>query len=234
MLIRVDRIIPGDNDRTQFDPQDIAALAGSIEQRGLIEPIVLQSVRGGWYKLIAGERRYRAHLELGWPEIEAIVRDDLDDATVDGMMLDENLHRADLDPLDEAAAYAKRMAKYGWTVKDLAARHRVSETRIRERLALLQLREDIQRLVRSGQMPLKYALAMRGLDNNFQLIALRYFQRTKRHDVGEFRSLCSDLLQKQNQATLWDMDSLMELPDLTPAFVFDPVDWVWGGVAMFV
>lgn len=234
MLVRVDRILPGDNDRTQFDPQDITALAESIQQRGLIEPIVLQSVRGGWYKLIAGERRYRAHLELEWSEIEATVRDDLDEMTVDDVMLDENLHRADLDPLDEAAAYAKRMAKYGWTAKDLAQRHRVSETRVRERLALLHLREDIQALIRSGHLPLKYALAMRDLDHNFQLIALRYFQHTKRPDVGAFRNLCSHLLQKQNQASFWDMDALIPLADLTPAFAFDRVDWTWSGVVMFV
>lgn len=178
-------------------------LAESIQKRGLIQPITLRTVRDGGLQIVAGERRYRAVCYLGWPAIPAMVRD-LTDEEADAVMLLENLKRVDIDPLDEALAYHKRMAAHGYSVAQLAAETGVSETRIRDRLALLRLREEIQHLVRTGNMALRFALAMKDLDNNFQLIALRYFQRTKRPDYGDFKVLCGDLLQKQNQATLWE------------------------------
>jgi len=233
--IALNKIRPGQNDRTRFAAGDLADLAASIKQDGLIQPITARPVDSPDFdfEIIAGERRFRACQILGWTTIPAIIKP-MDDRQASRVMLLENLQRADLDPIDEAQAFKTRMDLFGLTVAQMAEFASTSESKIRSRLNLLKLIPEVQHLIRFGNMPLGFAAEMPGLDKNFQLIAMRYFGQTKRPTLAEFRVLCSDLLAKQNQCSMFDMSEFMTAPiaqiaaeiDFKPLHIRQAV--VWG------
>jgi ParB/RepB/Spo0J family partition protein len=205
-------IVPGDNDRTVFKAID--ELAESIVEHGLAQPITVRPVthapgRGaddGHYEIVAGERRYRAHLHAGLTHIDAIVREDLDDEGAAAIMLLENVQRADLNPVDEGRAYAKRMKEFGWSERDIANRANVSKGRVESRLALLYCVPEAQKLIADGNLAIGYGVAMSPLDPNRQRIAMRYVRDAKRPTVAEFHEVCSRLLEEQRQEAMFDMD----------------------------
>jgi hypothetical protein len=122
-------------------------------------------------------------------------------------MLAENVSRQDLDPIDEAIAYATRMSAYGWTVSDCAGKAGVSAVRVQFRLKLLQLRSELQALIRSGDLTLGYAqiLSDANLDANFQMLAIRQLRDNATPTPQWFRRIVSDLREKQAQSTMWDI-----------------------------
>lgn len=105
------QVQPGQNDRTVFRPEELEALAASIQADGLIQPITVRPTPGGRFEIVAGERRYRAIGLLGWETVPAIVRD-LTDEQASTIMLLENVHRVDIDPVDEARAYQSRIDRF--------------------------------------------------------------------------------------------------------------------------
>lgn len=196
------QIVPGNNDRTVFDPAALQELAASIRQNGLIQPITVRLLDGTeLYQVVAGERRFRAMTTiLAWDTIPAIVAD-LTDEEAAAVMLSENVSRQDIDAIDEAHAYASRIQAYDWTVAKCADAAGVSEIRVQFRLKLLALRPDIQALVRSGNLQLGYAqiLASAALDTNRQLIALAALRENPVPTPAWFRRVCSNLLSQQAQ-----------------------------------
>ena len=198
-------IRPGDNDRTVFDDAKLQELARSIAEIGLAQPITVRPITDPvfQFEIIAGERRFRACTLLGWATIPAIVRV-LDDEQADGIMLAENVQRDDLNPMDEARAYRKRMTKYGWTIPHVAKKAKVSEKRVAARLALLDLVPEMQQMIASGQAGVQFGEVMSPLDPNRQRLALRYLATTERPLLREFRALCGKLLAEQAQDTLFD------------------------------
>lgn len=203
------QVVAGDNDRTSFDAVALQQLADSIAASGLAQPITVRPIAGGLYQIVAGERRFRATQLLGWDTVPAMVREMSDEMAAD-IMFCENIHRVDLNPMDEARAYSKRMQQFGWTTAEVADRAKVSAQRVRNRLTLLELIEDVQLLVKSGQLALGYAEAMTDLDHNRQVIALRYFSEAKRPSLAEFKRLCGELLAEQAQDCLFDVDGFMQ------------------------
>lgn len=206
-------IVPGDNDRIQFKAEDISELAASIEAHGLAQPVTLRPFGSG-YQIVAGERRFRAFKLLSEksPEfchIPAIIRT-LSDEQADAIMLAENVHRRDLNPVEEAEAYQKRMKKYGWSVAETARQCRVSEGRVRDRLKLLNLFPDLQHLARHGHVPVGRAQKLGGLSKNYQLVALKALE-AKKGLMGEdeFTLMVSSLQGKQQQKSLFDLPELM-------------------------
>lgn len=199
------QIFPGNNDRTQFDPTALADLAANIAAHGLIQPITVRAIEGtDNYEIVAGERRFRACADiLHWQTIPAIVAD-LTDEEAAAVMLAENVARTDIDPIDEANAYAVRMRLYGWTVGECARRAGVTEVRVQFRLKLLKLRTDLQALVRSSNLPIGYAqiLADANLDPDRQLIAIATLRDSKSPTPPWFRRICSELLTQQAQDAL--------------------------------
>lgn len=158
---------------------------------------------------MAGERRFRATQLLGWDTVPAMVRQISDEMAAD-IMFCENIHRVDLNPIDEARAYAKRMQQFGWTTAEVAGRAKVTAQRVRSRLTLLELIEDVQLLVKSGQLALGYAEAMTDLGPNRQFKAVRYFSEARRPALAEFKALCGELLAEQAQDCLFDVDGFMQ------------------------
>ena len=201
----VTEIVAGSNDRTVFDSNGLQELADSIAANGLAQPITVRWLEArGRYEIVAGERRFRAHLLLGRETVRAIVRD-LTDAEAAAIMLAENTGRKDLDPVDEARAYKARMTMFGWDVKTIAEKAGVSPQRINNRLTLLRLREDIQHLVRTGNLQIGYAqvLAESELDNNRQLIALKRLQTCPAPTPQWFRKECSELREAEAQEDMF-------------------------------
>lgn len=127
-------------------------LANSISDKGLLNPVIVRREPDGKYSLIAGQRRFLACKKLGWESIPAIIREveDSTDATI--LSLIENVHRADMNPIDKARAYQQIYNKYG-DYNDVARETGVSVTTIRKYVALLSLTPDIQKSISTADGP---------------------------------------------------------------------------------
>jgi ParB/RepB/Spo0J family partition protein len=198
----------GDNDRTVYAAGPLRALADSMAAVGLAQPITVRPRPGGRFEIVAGHRRRRAAALLGWAAVPAIVRE-LDDEAAASIMLAENAHRVDLNPVDEARAYEKRMRQFGWSVAETARRAKVSGQRVADRLLLLQLLPEAQRLVADGHLGAGFGVAMAPLDANRQAVALRWLQAQQSPTLRAFRAACGALLAQQAQESLFDLDSLL-------------------------
>lgn len=202
----------GDNDRTVFDDQAIDALAADILTNGLAQPITVRPLAHDpayHFEIVAGERRFRAVGRLKWETIPAIVRD-YDDEQAAAIMLSENVQREDIDPMDEALAYRKRMERFGWTVNETAERTKRDARHITARLGLLDLIPDVQQLIRKKQISTSFGEVMAPLDPNRQHIALTYLTGTNKPVLKEFRILCGKLLAEQANETLFDLTALTD------------------------
>ncbi|WP_061963259.1 ParB/RepB/Spo0J family partition protein [Demequina aurantiaca] len=151
--------------RTVFDEEALAELVGSIREIGVLQPIVVRTnPTGEGFELIMGERRLRASKEAGLTEIPAIVRETEDvDLLRDALV--ENLHRSQLNPLEEAAAYRQLLDDFGITHEQLAERISRSRPQISNTLRLLKLPPPVQRRVAAGVLSAGHARALLGLDN---------------------------------------------------------------------
>lgn len=152
--------------RQVFDADALAELVYSIQEIGLLQPIVVRrrEGEGAQYELIAGERRWRASQEAGLERIPAIVRETSDDDMLREALL-ENLHRAELNPLEEAAAYQQLLADFGGTQEELAQRLGRSRPQVANTLRLLKLPPAVQRRVAAGVISAGHARALLSLDD---------------------------------------------------------------------
>jgi ParB family transcriptional regulator, chromosome partitioning protein len=150
--------------RQVFDEDALAELVHSIKEVGLLQPVVVRPSAPGEYELIMGERRWRATQHAGLDTIPAIVRETGDDELLRDALL-ENLHRADLNPLEEAAAYQQLLDDFGCTHDELATRIGRSRPQISNTLRLLKLSPAVQRRVAAGVLSAGHARALLGLDD---------------------------------------------------------------------
>jgi ParB family chromosome partitioning protein len=160
----VDSIRPNPRQpRTVFDADELAELVESIREVGVLQPVVVREVDGG-FELIMGERRLRASAQAGLATIPAIVRDTQDGNLLRDALL-ENLHRAQLNPLEEAAAYQQMLDDFGCTQEELATRIHRSRPQISNTLRLLKLPGGVQRRVAAGVLSAGHARALLGLND---------------------------------------------------------------------
>ena len=148
--------------RTHFDEEALGELVHSITEFGLLQPVVVRQLGPQSYELVMGERRWRASQAAGTGTIPAIVRDTADDAMLRDALL-ENLHRQQLNPLEEAAAYQQLLAEFGATHDELAKKIGRSRPQISNTLRLLQLPVPVQRRVAAGVLSAGHARAILGL-----------------------------------------------------------------------
>jgi ParB family chromosome partitioning protein len=149
--------------RQVFDEEALAELAHSIREFGLLQPIVVRPLGNGRYELIMGERRWRAAQHAELDRIPAIVRSTADDAMLRDALL-ENIHRVQLNPLEEAAAYQQLLDDFGVTHEQLAARIGRSRPVITNTIRLLKLPVTVQRRVAVGVLSAGHARALLGLE----------------------------------------------------------------------
>ena len=163
-LIPIDQIVPNpDQPRHHFDETALAELAASMEEVGVLQPIVV-SLRADGYQLIAGERRWRAAQHAGMEQIPAIVRDTAGRSTLVEALV-ENVQRQDLTPIEEAQAYQQLLENYGMTQEDVATRVGRSRPAVSNTLRLLQLPADVQEMVDAGELSAGHARPLVGMED---------------------------------------------------------------------
>jgi ParB family chromosome partitioning protein len=166
--ISVDAITPNARQPRQvFDEDALEELKVSIREVGFLQPIVVRESHAGGYELVMGERRWRAAQALGLDVIPAIVRDTRDDAMLRDALL-ENIHRANLNPLEEAAAYQQLLEEFGATHEELARRIGRSRPQISNTIRLLQLPGAVQNRVAAGVLSAGHARALLSLEKSEQ------------------------------------------------------------------
>jgi ParB family transcriptional regulator, chromosome partitioning protein len=151
--------------REVFDADALAELVTSVREVGVLQPVVVRETAPGRYQLIMGERRWRACREAGVETIPAIVRETPDDALLRDALL-ENLHRQQLNPLEEAAAYEQLLAEFGVTHEELAGRLGRSRSHVSNTVRLLGLPPGVQRRVAAGVLSAGHARALLALEDD--------------------------------------------------------------------
>ena len=200
-LVPLHLIEAGDNDRTQFNETELRRLAASIVEHGLRQPVLVRPLADGRYQLVAGERRFRAHELAGLEHIRAIV-EEMDDELAAVAMWEENENRVNLDPIDRAGTFAKWMRKFGWDARTCAEKGHVKggAREVNRLLRLLNLIPDVQKLVRTGNLPVSYAIEMDQLNEQYQAAAVKALSDLERlPSLTSWRKLCGDMLNKQAQ-----------------------------------
>ena len=163
--VPIDSVTPNPRQpRSVFDEEAMAELVHSIREVGLLQPVVVRKTLTG-YELIMGERRWRAAQEAGMATIPAIVRQTDDNDMLRDALL-ENLHRSQLNPLEEAAAYSQLLEDFGCTHEELAQRVGRSRPQISNTLRLLRLTPSVQRRLAAGILSAGHARALLGVEDS--------------------------------------------------------------------
>ena len=157
--------------RSAYEPEAFAELVHSIKELGVLQPIVVREISDGSYELIMGERRLRASKEAGLDKIPAVIRETADESMLRDALL-ENLHRSDLNPLEEASAYQQLLEDFGITQDQLAERIGRSRPRITNTIRLLKLPTQVQRKVAAGVLSAGHARALLGAASEERMVEL--------------------------------------------------------------
>lgn len=170
---RLDELAPNRfQPRADFDDAGLAELAESIRQQGVVQPIVVSRIPEGGYTIIAGERRWRAARLAGLGRVPIVVRELSDDRQMLEMALVENLQRADLNPIEEAEAYRSLRDNFGSSQEEIGLRVGKSRAAVSNALRLLGLPEEIQDMVRAGQLSAGQARPLLSVEDRERQIAL--------------------------------------------------------------
>jgi ParB family chromosome partitioning protein len=157
--------------RIDFDPEKIEELAGSIAQKGVLQPLIVTRKTEGGYELVVGERRLRAASRAGLSRVPCIVMDVRDEELLE-VALVENLQREDLDPIEEARAYELMMEKFDLSHEEVARRVGRNRSTVTNSLRLLRLPEEVRALVRGGQLTAGHARTLIGIGDREEQVRI--------------------------------------------------------------
>ena len=158
--VNIDNVVPSRlQPRTLFDEDQIADLANSISEHGVIEPLIVSSLPNGRYELIAGERRLRGSKKAGLSKVPVVIKD-VDSESILLMSLVENIQRQDLNPIEEANAYKTLMEEFNYTQEDAAKKLGKSRSSIANTLRLLDLPEEAKEDVLMGRYTAGHARSL--------------------------------------------------------------------------
>ena len=171
-MLSLSQIDPkSDQPRKNFDKEALEELAASIEENGLLQPIIVREYLGGRYQIIAGERRFRASKLAGLSEIPVIIMDK-DDRKAAEIALIENIQREDLNPVEEAMAFKSLMEEYGLTQEEMSAKIGKSRSAIANTVRLLDLPEEILEMVARGEISQGHGRTLLGVNQKDNMILL--------------------------------------------------------------
>ena len=190
-----------DQPRVSFDEEELQELADSIAQYGVIQPITVRRLEGGYYQIIAGERRWRAARMAGLTEIPVRVLE-ADDKLTAELALVENLQRSDLNPIEEAKGYQSLMRDYGLTQEETARSVGRSRPAVTNAMRLLNLSPAVRKLVEEGKLSAGHARALLPLEkDDIQLQAAEEVIRSGL-SVRKTEALAAKLLKQPKQQAL--------------------------------
>ena len=168
-MIPVSRIAPNPfQPRREFSEEELSDLTSSLRENGLLQPIMVRPAPSGArakYELVAGERRWRASMRLGWKEIPATVRE-MDDRTLLVLALVENMQRAELSPLEEAQGFQQLADEFSLSQQQIAEMVGRDRSTIANTLRLLHLPPSVRQLLADGRLSAGHARALLGLEND--------------------------------------------------------------------
>lgn len=163
LLLKTSQLEPNkDQPRKKFDEEAIEELAQSIKQYGIIQPIIVCK-KDDYYQIIAGERRWRAAKKAGIREVPVVVKE-YTDKEIAEISLIENIQREDLNPIEEAKSYKRLIDEYKLTQEELSERVSKSRTEIANKMRLLKLHDEVQKMLISGALSAGHARALLGLE----------------------------------------------------------------------
>lgn len=173
--LRLSEIEPNkDQPRKNFDNESLKQLAESITEHGVLQPLIVQSLPSGNYRIIAGERRWRAAKMAGLSEIPVIVRDDITEEQAMQIAMIENLQRENLNPIEEALGYKELIDKYDMTQDKLAKALGKARSSIANSLGLLAMPNGVQELLRSGSLSAGHCKALKKIKDEALMIELAH------------------------------------------------------------
>ncbi len=187
-----------DQPRKTFEGAALAELAESIGEHGVLQPIVVRPNPAGGYKIVAGERRWRAARQAGLKEIPAVVRE-ITDAEALELALIENLQREDLDPIEEALGYRQLMDRCGYTQEQAARRLARSRSAVANSLRLLALPGEVLELLKNGELSSGHAKAILSIPDAARQSEAASIIVAEKLNVRRAEAVCKKL-QKQPKA----------------------------------
>ena len=188
-----------DQPRRDFEPEALDALADSIREYGLLQPITVRPLGDGYYQIVAGERRWRAARQAGLAEVPVHIVE-ADDRLATELALVENLQREDLNPMEEAAGYKKLMDDYALTQEEVARRVQKSRPAVANALRLLSLSAPVAEMVASGALSAGHARALASLkDADAQRSAAEHVT-ARGLSVRQTEKLVNSLLREKKPA----------------------------------
>lgn len=168
--LRIMEIEPNhDQPRKDFDEKALSELAESIEQHGVLQPLVVRPLANGAYQLVAGERRWRAARIAGLTEVPVVIKELSDEEVIEIAMI-ENLQREDLNPLEEALGYRYMMDELGITQEQAAEKIGKSRPTVANALRLLKLPDEVQEMIKNNLISPGHARALLGFDSEDMII----------------------------------------------------------------
>lgn len=193
MQIPIGELDPNpDQPRQTFDETTIAQLAASIQDQGFLQPLLVAPTPGGRYRIVAGERRYRAGRKAGVDTIPCIVRD-LDVTQQMEIALIENLQREDLNPMEAARGIDALKTQCGYTQEKIAARLGMSRPAVANMLRLLTLPDEVTEMVRDGLLTAGHARVLAGLNSREDQIRLAHRAADEGMNVRQLEQLAASL-----------------------------------------
>jgi len=197
--LKISQIEPNKSQpRTEFDPEKLEVLADSIKKYGVLQPIVVKKLDNGFYKIIAGERRWRASKLAGLKKIPVVIRDYDDQETME-IALIENLQREDLNPFEEARGYRELMDLFSMTQEQVAQKVGKSRSAVANSIRLLSLCDEIKELVLKKELTVGHVRALLGTDDEgVQLMAARKIVADGLN-VRQTEALIKSLLQPKKE-----------------------------------
>ena len=185
--------------RKTFDDESIAQLAGSIRDQGVLQPLLVTATSGGRYRIIAGERRYRAGRMAGLETLPCIVKD-IDAVRQMEIALIENLQREDLNPMEAAKGVNALMKQCGYTQEKVSARLGKSRPAVANLLRLLSLPDEVTEMVRDGRLSAGHARVLAGLDSREEQLRLARIAAEEGMSVRRLEQIASAAKPKKSSA----------------------------------
>ena len=182
--------------RVDFDEQSLAELAASIQEHGLLQPLVVRRA-GERYQLVAGERRLRAAVKAGWAEVPAQIRE-ADDRQMAELAIVENLQRRDLNPLEKARSFQQYLERYQAPQAELAARLKIDRSTIANLIRLLDLPAGVQQALHAGKISQGHARALLPLGDDDQQLELCGRIEREQLSVRAVEDLVQDLIHEED------------------------------------